>query len=158
MLGFAVDTAPCFGSRSVQRISVCDIAGMGVLAVASCGARHPRISQNRGISTMRHCCPIRQIVLFHGCFSTPRESPAQLPAVESSATTPLRSAPFTPTPAPNTQIGYVERSLSVTDLCMKGFTRTNQCVVILSKSSLTCTRVRASSYLTLPSLTRRARS
>ncbi len=31
--------------------------GYGGLAVASCGARHPRISQNRGISTMRHCCP-----------------------------------------------------------------------------------------------------
>lgn len=31
MLGFAVDTAPCSGSRSVQRISVCDIAGMEAL-------------------------------------------------------------------------------------------------------------------------------
>ena len=67
--------------------------GYGGLAVASCGARHPRISQNRGISAMRHCCPIRQIVLFHGCFSTPRGSPAQLPAVEPKSPSSIENPP-----------------------------------------------------------------
>lgn len=68
-----------------------------------------------------------------------------------------------------TQTGYAEHPLHVTGLYISGLAAPKglrvssqfgrgQCVVILSKSSLTCTRVRASSYLTLPSLTRRARS